>query len=140
MALVLRRRSRSHDGDSDGDGALLVAGAIGRLTQRSVRRGAERFVAVVLASRGYPETAELGQPIFGLEAAETIPQVSIYHAGTAMTGGTIVTAGGRVLTVVGRGVEFSEAIARAYAGALKISFDGMQLRRDIGRRALACET
>jgi phosphoribosylamine---glycine ligase len=119
---------------------LLVAGATGRLTQRFVRRGGERLAAVVLASRGYPESSESGQEIVGIDEAEAIPQVSVYHAGTAMAGGRLVTAGGRVLTVVGRGLEYAEAIARAYVGALKISFDGMQFRHDIGRKAFAYET
>ena len=74
--------------------------------------------------------------IVGIDAAEAIPGVSVYHAGTAQRAGQLVTAGGRVLTVVGRGNDFAEAIARAYAGVLKISFDGMQYRRDIGRNAL----
>ena len=66
-----------------------------------------------------------------------IPGVSVYHAGTARRDGQLVTAGGRVLTVVGRGADFAEAIARAYAGVAQISFDGMQYRRDIGRKALS---
>jgi phosphoribosylamine--glycine ligase len=60
----------------------------------------------------------------------------VYHAGTAQRDGTLVTAGGRVLSVVAQGAEYSEATARAYAAVLRISFDGMQYRRDIGRRAL----
>jgi len=119
---------------------LLVAGATGRLTQRSIRRGADRLAAVVLASRGYPESSESGREIVGIEAAESIPQVSVFHAGTALAGGRLVTAGGRVLTVVGRGLDYPEAIARAYVGALKISFDGVQFRHDIGRKAFAYET
>ena len=65
-----------------------------------------------------------------------MPGVSVYHAGTATRDGKIVTAGGRVLTVVGRGSDYGDAIARAYAGVAEISFDGMQYRRDIGRKAL----
>ena len=91
---------------------------------------------MVLASRGYPESSESGQPIHGIEEAEAIPGVAVYHAGTAIRDGQLVTAGGRVLTVVGRGARFSEAIARAYAGVSSIQFDGMQYRRDIGRKAL----
>ena len=56
------------------------------------------------------------------------------HAGTAIADGTLVTAGGRVLTVVGRGAGFAEAIDRAYAGVRAIRFDGMQYRTDIGRK------
>ena len=115
---------------------LLVAAAAGRLQQSAIRAGADRVAGVVLASRGYPETSESGQPIDGLDAAEAIPGVSVYHAGTAQRGGRIVTAGGRVLTIVGRGADFAEAIARAYAGVHKISFEGIQFRHDIGRTAL----
>jgi phosphoribosylamine--glycine ligase len=89
-----------------------------------------------MASRGYPEASESGGRIDGVDAAEGIAGVSVRHAGTAMRDGHLVTAGGRVLTVVGRGADFAEAIARAYAGIREISFDGMQFRSDIGRRAL----
>jgi phosphoribosylamine--glycine ligase len=99
----------------------------------------ERLAGVVLASRGYPESSDSGRPITGIDAAEAIPGVSVYHAGTAMRDRQLVTAGGRVLTVVGRGAEYPEAVARSYAGVMKISFDGMQYRRDIGRKALAHE-
>ncbi len=115
---------------------LLVAAAAGRLVQSAVRIGPERLVGVVLASRGYPESSGSGQPISGIDAAEAVPGVAVYHAGTARHDGRVVTAGGRVLTVVGRGADFAEAIARAYAGVRKISFDGMQYRSDIGRKAL----
>ena len=115
---------------------LLVAGAMGSLRASAVRIGAERLAGVVLASRGYPESAESGQPITGVDQAASIPGVAVYHAGTAQRDGQLVTAGGRVLTVVGRGADFTEAIARAYAGVRHISFDGVQFRRDIGKRAL----
>ena len=116
---------------------ILVAGATGELRQSSIRIGRDSVVGVVMASRGYPESAESGRIISGVEAAEMIPGVAVYHAGTARRDGHLVTAGGRVLTVVGRGADFAEAIARAYAGVLQISFDGMQYRHDIGRKALA---
>jgi phosphoribosylamine--glycine ligase len=119
---------------------LLVAGAAGALRASSVRIGTDRLAGVVLASRGYPESSESGQPIEGIDQAEAIPGIAVYHSGTAQRGGQIVTAGGRVLTVVGRGADFAEAIARAYAGVLKISFDGMHYRRDIGRKALRVDS
>ena len=118
---------------------ILIACAAGALRQTSVRLGADRLAGVVLASRGYPESSESGQPIRGIEAAEMIPGVTVYHAGTSAKEGQIVTAGGRVLTVVGRGEDFAEAIARAYAGVLRISFDGMHYRHDIGRKALSLQ-
>ena len=62
--------------------------------------------------------------------------MAVYHAGTARRDGNLITAGGRVLTVAGRGANFVEAMARAYAGVVQISFEGMQYRRDIGRKAL----
>lgn len=118
---------------------ILVAGATGELRQSAVRTGQGCVVGVVMASRGYPESAESGQVISGVEAAEKIPGVAVYHAGTARRDGNLVTAGGRVLTVAGRGANFVDAIARAYAGVMQISFDGMQYRHDIGRKALAHE-
>jgi len=115
---------------------LLVGAAAGKLPQTSCRLDSDRLVGVVLASRGYPESSSAGQAIDGVDQAERVPGVSVYHAGTALHDGRLVTAGGRVLTVVGRGQQFAEAIARAYAGVLQISFEGMQYRRDIGKRAL----
>jgi phosphoribosylamine--glycine ligase len=96
----------------------------------------ERHVGVALASKGYPASGPTGVPIHGLEEASRLPDVLVFHAGTARRGDDMVTAGGRVLTVVGRGRTFEDAIARAYAGVSRISFDGMHYRRDIGRKAL----
>jgi len=118
---------------------LLVAGAAGSLRASSVRMGSDRFAGVVLASRGYPESSEAGLAIEGIDEAEGIPGVAVYHAGTARRGNQIVTAGGRVLTVVGRGTDFAEAISRAYTGVLHIRFPGVQYRHDIGRKALKSE-
>ena len=119
---------------------LLVAAARRELRASPVRLGSDRTVCVVLASRGYPESSESGRPITGVEAAAAIEGVSVFHAGTAMRNGTLVTAGGRVLSVVGRGADYGEAMARAYAGVRQIAFDGMQYRRDIGRQALRLGT
>ncbi|MGE4054944.1 MAG: phosphoribosylamine--glycine ligase [Vicinamibacterales bacterium] len=115
---------------------LLAASARGALTQSSCRTSSDRTVGVVMASRGYPASAESGRTIEGLDAADRLPGVTVLHAGTAGADRRIVTAGGRVLTVVGRGPSFADAIERAYAGVSEISFDGMQYRRDIGRKAL----
>jgi phosphoribosylamine--glycine ligase len=101
-----------------------------------VRIGRDRLAGVVIASRGYPESSESGQPIHDIGRAEAIAGVTVYHAGTAIRDGLLVTAGGRVLTVVGRAHDYAEAITRAYAGVMPIHFDGMQYRRDIGRKAL----
>jgi phosphoribosylamine--glycine ligase len=95
----------------------------------------DRFVGVVLASQGYPGAGPTGLPIEGLEAAEAIDGVTVFHSGTTERDGRVVTAGGRVLTVVGRGNTFDAAIARAYEGVSRIRFEGMQYRRDIGAKA-----
>jgi phosphoribosylamine--glycine ligase len=115
---------------------LLAAAAAGTMDQTTCRISTERLVGVVLASRGYPETAESGRSISGIADAERIPGVTVYHAATATRDGQLVTAGGRVLTVVGKGAEMADAIATAYAGVGCIRFDGMQYRRDIGQKAL----
>lgn len=115
---------------------LLGAAATGALPTRPARFRDEPHVGVVLASRGYPESAESGQPISGLEDAASVPGALIFHAGTARRDGQIVTAGGRVLTVVGRGRSHREAIETAYRAAAHVRFDGMQMRRDIGQKAL----
>ena len=116
---------------------LLAAAATGALPSRPARFRDEPHVGVVLASRGYPESAESGQPISGLDESAAVPGAMVFHAGTARRDGHIVTAGGRVLTVVGRGRSYRDAIDVAYRAAAHIRFDGMQLRRDIGQKALA---
>jgi phosphoribosylamine--glycine ligase len=97
---------------------------------------AESSVCVVLASGGYPGSYETGLPITGIEDAERLPGVTVFHAGTALDAGRLVTAGGRVLAVQALGGDTRAAIERAYAAVSRISFPGMHFRRDIGRRAL----
>lgn len=89
-------------------------------------------VGVVLASRGYPGTADVGHPIEGIESAEN--EGFVFHSGTGMQDGRLVTAGGRVLTVVGCGSTIAAAQTRAYRAAGSIRFDGAHFRRDIGSR------
>jgi phosphoribosylamine--glycine ligase len=115
---------------------LLGAAATGALPTRPGRFRDEPHVGVVLASRGYPESAESGQPILGLDDAAAVPGAMVFHAGTARREGRIVTAGGRVLTVVGRGRSHRDAIETAYRAAAHVRFEGMQMRRDIGQKAL----
>jgi phosphoribosylamine--glycine ligase len=115
---------------------LLAAAAAGTLRQSSCALKDRKVVGVVIASRGYPESSESGQPIAGIAEAEA-DGVRVYHAGTAMKNGQLVTAGGRVLTVVADAATYGAAIDKVYAGVRHIAFDGMQYRRDIGRKALA---
>jgi phosphoribosylamine--glycine ligase len=114
----------------------LTAAADGALDPTPITFRPEPHVGVVLASREYPAAGPVGLPIHGLDAAGDDPDVLIFHAGTSTRGDAIVTTGGRVLTVVGRGPTYGDAITRAYAGVSRISFDGMQYRRDIGQKAL----
>jgi phosphoribosylamine--glycine ligase len=96
----------------------------------------EPAVTVVVASRGYPESPSKGDSISGIDAAEAEDGVEVFHAGTAGDGsGGFVTAGGRVLNVVGSGPTLAVARERAYAGADRIEFEGRRMRRDIAARA-----
>lgn len=94
-------------------------------------------VCVVLASEGYPGSYEKGKVILGIEEAEAIEGVTVFHAGTKRNvDGELVTSGGRVLNVVALGDTFEEARERAYEACDLINFEGKQLRSDIGARAL----
>jgi len=116
---------------------LLGEAATGALPSRPARFRREPHVGVVLAAGGYPDAPETGKAIDGVAAAGDVPGAIVFHAGTAKREGRLVTAGGRVLTVVGRSRTFKDAIDTAYAAASRIHFDGMQYRRDIGRKALS---
>ena len=121
---------------ADDVSTLLMSAAAGEMGARRVELDKQPRVGVVLASGGYPDTYEPGKVIHGLEAAESTPDVAVFHSGTAKRGTDIVTAGGRVLTVVASGVDYRSAIDRAYAAVGKITFDGMHYRKDIGAKAL----
>lgn len=116
---------------------LLYAAASGQLPAKLPQFRTEPHVGVVLAAGGYPESADSGRRITGLAEAGRVANAMVFHAGTRRAGDDIVTAGGRVLTVVGRGATYSDAIKVAYEAASKIAFEGMQFRRDIGQKALA---
>lgn len=91
---------------------------------------------VVLAARGYPENPEKGHPITGLDEVETGDELQVFHGGTALHGGRLTTAGGRVLSVCALGADLAQARERAYAACERIHFEGKTLRRDIGQPAL----
>jgi len=116
--------------------ALLSAAADGDVRGHTIALQDGVSVGVVIAAGGYPGKVQTGATIAGLDAAAAVPGVSVFHSGTAARGGEIVTAGGRVLTVVGTGATYRAAIDRAYQAVELISFEGMQYRRDIGRKAL----
>lgn len=93
-------------------------------------------VSVVLASAGYPGSYEKGKPITGIEQAEELEGVTVYHAGTKTIAGELVTNGGRVLNVTAVADTFEHAREQAYRACDRIEFEGKTLRRDIGARAL----
>ena len=116
---------------------VLLATATGTLDSVELSWCGDWAVSVVLASGGYPGEYETGKPILGIESAEELPGVTVYHAGTKRTAdGTLVTSGGRVLNVTALGADFATARDRAYEAAGRISFEGMFYRTDIGARAL----
>jgi phosphoribosylamine--glycine ligase len=110
----------------------LAAAAGGDLGPDGLGVADEASVTVVLAARDYPEQGDSGTPIEGVEDAED--DALVFHAGTAVHGGQLVTNGGRVLDVTALGPTVEEARAAAYAACARISFDGMQYRRDIAAR------
>jgi phosphoribosylamine---glycine ligase len=120
------------------DGDLVeIMDASARGTLDRVRIGAAEGSAlcVVMASGGYPGSYAKGYPISGIENAESIENVKVFHAGTALRDGEIVTSGGRVLGVTGWVNTFEDARGRAYEAAAEINFTGAFYRRDIGHRA-----
>lgn len=102
--------------------------------------GTDAAVCVVLASEGYPAGPRTGDPISGLEAAEQIPGVTVFHAATKRDADQLVTAGGRVLGVTATAPTIGEARARAYEAANMIRWHGAQFRSDIARAATNQET
>ncbi len=101
----------------------------------SGRSWAVPSACVVLAAEGYPDKPVTGQPITGIEEAEATG-AKVFHAGTKLQDGKLVTSGGRVLSVVASGETLGAAINGAYAAAERIRFEGMQYRRDIGQKGL----
>jgi phosphoribosylamine--glycine ligase len=115
---------------------LLWATTNGTLNRQQCRWRAEAAVCVVMAAQGYPEAYERGHPVDGLAQAEEVPEVVVFHAGTARRDGHLVTSGGRVLGVTALGADLPLAVDRAYQAVRRISWAGAQYRTDIGRKAL----
>ena len=93
-------------------------------------------VSLTLASGGYPGKYRTGLPITGIEEASLLEGVQVFHAGTSLQDGCLVTAGGRVLSIAAHGQTLQEAVTRAYDAAAHVRFEGMHYRRDIARRGL----
>jgi phosphoribosylamine--glycine ligase len=110
---------------------VLQACIDGRLDRLQLRWRKEASVTVVMASEGYPESYRTGLEISGIEEAEALG-CTLYHAGTKLQNGRLLTAGGRVLAVTATGPDVPRAAQRAYAGVERIHFVGAHYRRDIG--------
>lgn len=116
---------------------VLMAAATGTLSSTPLRLSTEPHVGVVLAAHGYPGDVRSGDRIDGLDrVAADCPDVLTFFAGVKAKDGGLVTSGGRVMTLVGKGPTFASAIASAYDAVSRVSFAGLQFRRDIGRKAL----
>jgi phosphoribosylamine---glycine ligase len=115
---------------------LLTASLEGQLTVQAARWSPNPAVCVVLASKGYPGKSETGKEIRGIEAAESLGGVKVFHAGTVFHAPQLLTSGGRVLGVAATGEDLPRTIEQAYAAVSKVHFEGMHYRRDIGAKGL----
>ncbi len=115
---------------------VLEACVDGRLAEIELRWSPGASACVVASSAGYPGSYKTGLPITGLAEAARLPDVQVFHSGSAQLEGQVVTEGGRVLGVTAVAPSLEEALARAYQALELIHFDGMYFRRDIGHRAL----
>ena len=116
---------------------VFYAAAVGDVSKIEWEVSPNFAAAVVLASKGYPKSSQKGVKILGLDEAQKIKNVDIYHAGTAIgENGEIVTDGGRVLSVTAWDETLKKAVERVYSAVDKISFDGMQYRKDIAKKGL----
>ena len=109
---------------------LFIAAADGTLGQKSVEVSSEYAAAVMLVSGGYPGDYEKGKVISGLDRVEGS---ILFHAGTGMKDGAVVTSGGRVIAVTSLGKTMNEALSLSYHNAIRISFEKIYYRRDLGR-------
>jgi phosphoribosylamine--glycine ligase len=115
---------------------LLTASIEGRLDTVEATWSEDAALCVVMASNGYPGAYEKGCPLSGIEAAEALEDVTVFHAGTATRDGALVASGGRVLGVTARGETIAAAQIRAYEAVERIDFAAGFCRRDIGFRAV----
>ena len=115
---------------------ILEACIKGNLSQYQIEWDNRASVCVVMASKGYPGDYEKGKAIKGLKEVSQMKDVFVFHAGTGLKDGQIVTNGGRVLGVTGLGKDIPRAIEKTYQAVKKISWDGVHYRTDIGQKAL----
>jgi phosphoribosylamine--glycine ligase len=121
----------------DGDLVEVMEACIdGTLDQVTLNWQDDATICVVMASGGYPGSYDKGEVISGIEDADQLEGVKVFHAGTAQKDGQVVTAGGRVLGVTARGADIPQAIERAYDAVKLIKWNGAQYRTDIGAKAI----
>lgn len=111
---------------------LLAAAARGNLGDMPLEQDPRTVATVMLVSGGYPGSYAKGKTITGADAADSDPDTIIFHAGTALRDGQLVTSGGRVMALSSYGDTLQQALGRSYAMADKVDFDGKTFRRDIG--------
>jgi phosphoribosylamine--glycine ligase len=119
---------------------LLIACANGTLRSGSPEFSSDAALAVVMAAQGYPGQPLRGSRIGSIEDAESLPGITVLHAGTREVGGVIFADGGRVLTITALGRDVADARERAYAAVDRIKWPEGFFRRDIGWRAVACDS
>jgi len=115
---------------------LMVAVAEETLSEVDITWDRRAAMCVIAASGGYPGAYKTGMPISGIAEADAMPDVKVFHSGTKLVGGQVVTDGGRVLGVTALGATVADAQKRAYAAMQKIHFEGMHYRKDIGHQAI----
>jgi len=115
---------------------LIEAALDGKLDERHMEIDERAALCVVMASSGYPGEYATGKEITGIQEAEALGDIKVFHAGTKETDGKLLTSGGRILGVTALGENIAAAQKRAYAAVSKISFKNMHFRKDIGWRAL----
>lgn len=115
---------------------ILMATIEGRLSEINLEWDSRPAVCVVMSSGKYPDKYEIGFQISGVDGADRMDDVVVFHAGTALIGSHLNTAGGRVLGVTALGSDLSDAIGRAYKAVDRIDFDGFHFRKDIGKKGL----
>jgi phosphoribosylamine--glycine ligase len=116
--------------------SVMLAVCDGTLDEITLEWDPRPAVCVVMASGGYPDHYEKGKVITGLEQAEKLNNVVVFHAGTAQKDGSVVTNGGRVLGVTATGDSIADAKKKAYEAVDKIKFEGVYFRRDIADKAI----
>tara|TARA_B100000959_G_scaffold274629_1_gene326811 strand:+ start:49707 stop:51014 length:1308 start_codon:yes stop_codon:yes gene_type:complete len=116
---------------------VLVACANGEINNHKPKWDNDTAVCVVMASGGYPGNYDKGKTIRGIDEANAVEGVVVFHAGTKLDGNDVVTSGGRVLGVTAKGIDVRTAIDNAYEAVEKITWDGAVYRGDIGHRAIS---